>query len=76
MKLRQLWGTDEYTDDSDLVAVLVHTGHVKLKAAPQSTAEDKVAAYRVLVARAEASDAGSEEAFAKAFSRAFTADRV
>ena len=44
--------------------------------APQSTAEDKVAAYRVLVARAEASDAGSEEAFAKAFSRAFTADRV
>ena len=29
-----------------------------------------------LVARAEASDAGSEEEFAKAFSRAFTADRV
>jgi len=24
-------GTDVYTDDSDLVAVLVHTGHVKLK---------------------------------------------
>jgi hypothetical protein len=34
-----------------------------------------VAAYRVLVGRAEASDAGSEEAFAKAFSRAFTADK-
>jgi len=33
VKLRQLWGTDVYTDDSDLVAVLVHTGHVKLKAA-------------------------------------------
>lgn len=32
VKLRQLWGTDTYTDDSDLVAVLVHTGHVKLKA--------------------------------------------
>jgi len=32
VKLRQLWGTDSYTDDSDLVAVLVHTGHVKLKA--------------------------------------------
>jgi len=30
---RRLWGTDIYTDDSDLVAVLVHTGHVKLKAA-------------------------------------------
>lgn len=32
VKVRQLWGTDTYTDDSDLVAVLVHTGHVKLKA--------------------------------------------
>jgi len=31
VKLRQLWGTDVYTDDSDLVAVLVHTGHIKLK---------------------------------------------
>lgn len=32
VQLRQLWGTDVYTDDSDLVAVLVHTGHVsKLK---------------------------------------------
>ena len=49
---------------------------IRKQRAPQSTAEDKVAAYRVLVARAEASDAGSEEAFAKAFSRAFTADRV
>mmetsp|Transcript_36913 Transcript_36913/g.61169 ORF Transcript_36913/g.61169 Transcript_36913/m.61169 type:complete len:322 (-) Transcript_36913:240-1205(-) len=37
IKLRQLWGTDVYSDDSDLVAVLVHTGHVKLKtAAPKS----------------------------------------
>jgi hypothetical protein len=32
VRVRQLWGTDIYTDDSDLVAVLVHTGHVKLKA--------------------------------------------
>lgn len=31
VRLRQLWGTDVYTDDSDLVAVLVHSGHVKLK---------------------------------------------
>ena len=30
-------GTDMYTDDSDLVAVLVHTGHVKLKAAAPKT---------------------------------------
>ena len=37
MKLRQLWGTDTYTDDSDLVAVLVHTGHVKLKATAPKT---------------------------------------
>jgi len=36
VKLCRLWGTDVYTDDSDLVAVLVHTGHVKLKqAAPK-----------------------------------------
>jgi len=37
VKLRQLWGTDTYTDDSDLVAVLVHTGHVKLKATAPKT---------------------------------------
>ena len=37
VKLRQLWGTDTYTDDSDLVAVLVHTGHVKLKSAAPKT---------------------------------------
>ena len=35
--LRHLWGTDVYTDDSDLVAVLVHTGHVKLKTAAPKT---------------------------------------
>lgn len=36
VKLRRLWGTDVYTDDSDLIAALVHTGHVKLKpAAPK-----------------------------------------
>ena len=52
--------------------------------ASQSTAEDKVAAYRVLLERAEASEkegatvsvAGSEEAFAKAFSRAFATDKA
>ena len=37
VRLRQLWGTDVYTDDSDLVAVLVHTGHVKLKPAAPKT---------------------------------------
>lgn len=52
--------------------------------ASQSTAEDKVAAYRVLLERAETSEkedatvsvAGSEEAFAKAFSRAFATDKA
>ena len=37
VRLRQLWGTDVYTDDSDLIAVLVHSGHVKLKAAAPKT---------------------------------------
>lgn len=37
VRLRQVWGTDVYTDDSDLVAVLVHTGHVKLKAQAPKT---------------------------------------
>ena len=30
MRARQLWGTDVYTEDSDLVAVLVHTGYYAL----------------------------------------------
>jgi len=30
VRARQLWGTDVYTEDSDLVAVLVHTGHYAL----------------------------------------------
>ncbi|KAL0218226.1 hypothetical protein RCL1_009074 [Eukaryota sp. TZLM3-RCL] len=30
---RQLWGTDRYTDDSDLVAVLAHMGKFKLSKA-------------------------------------------
>mmetsp|Transcript_18237 Transcript_18237/g.58995 ORF Transcript_18237/g.58995 Transcript_18237/m.58995 type:complete len:415 (+) Transcript_18237:69-1313(+) len=28
VRARQLWGSDVYTDDSDLVAVLMHTGYV------------------------------------------------
>ena len=30
VRARQLWGTDVYTEDSDLVAVLVHTGYYAL----------------------------------------------
>ena len=37
VKLNQLWGTDVYSDDSDLVAVLVHTGHLKLKSSTPKT---------------------------------------
>jgi hypothetical protein len=30
VRARQLWGTDVYTEDSDLVAVLVHAGFYAL----------------------------------------------
>lgn len=33
VRARQLWGTDVYTEDSDLVACLVHTGFYKLTSA-------------------------------------------
>ena len=56
VRLRQLWGTDVYTDDSDLVAVLVHTGHVKLKAAAPKTS----LLVSLRVCPAQASYAGSE----------------
>ena len=41
MRARQLWGADVYTEDSDLVAVLMHTGHytVSMHHAPPSLAE-------------------------------------
>lgn len=32
LRNRLLWGTDVYTDDSDLVAILVHTGYYSLHA--------------------------------------------
>ena len=54
--LRQLWGTDVYTDDSDLVAVLVHTGHVKLKA----TAPKMPLLVSLRVAATASSYAGSD----------------
>ncbi|KAF9602131.1 hypothetical protein IFM89_025176 [Coptis chinensis] len=34
----QLWGTDIYTDDSDLVAVLMHTGYCRPTASPPPSA--------------------------------------
>ncbi|KAF6139361.1 hypothetical protein GIB67_026203 [Kingdonia uniflora] len=45
----QLWGTDIYTDDSDLVAVLMHTGYCRLTtSAPPSAIHEFRATIRVL----------------------------
>ncbi|KAL9254269.1 hypothetical protein AKJ16_DCAP03730 [Drosera capensis] len=45
----QLWGTDVYTDDSDLVAVLMHTGYCRPTASPPPSAIQELrATIRVL----------------------------
>lgn len=45
----QLWGTDIYTDDSDLVAVLMHTGYCRPTASsPPSAIQELRATIRVL----------------------------
>ncbi|XP_010674314.2 uncharacterized protein LOC104890503 [Beta vulgaris subsp. vulgaris] len=45
----QLWGTDIYTDDSDLVAVLMHTGYCRPTASPPPAAIQELrATVRVL----------------------------
>ncbi|XP_042021028.1 uncharacterized protein LOC121768556 [Salvia splendens] len=45
----QLWGTDVYTVDSDLVAVLMHTGYCRPTASPpSSTTQELRATIRVL----------------------------
>lgn len=45
----QLWGTDIYTDDSDLVAVLMHTGYCRPTASPPPLAiQELCATIRVL----------------------------
>ncbi|XP_047315212.1 uncharacterized protein LOC124919098 [Impatiens glandulifera] len=45
----QLWGTDIYTNDSDLVAVLMHTGYCRPTAsAPPSVVQELRATIRVL----------------------------
>nr|XP_043610372.1 uncharacterized protein LOC122582085 [Erigeron canadensis] len=45
----QLWGTDIYTDDSDLVAVLMHTGYCRPTATPPPPAIQELrATVRVL----------------------------
>ncbi|KAL6225580.1 hypothetical protein ACLB2K_004429 [Fragaria x ananassa] len=45
----QLWGTDIYTDDSDLVAVLMHTGYCRPTASPPPSAIQELrATVRIL----------------------------
>ncbi|CAF2355240.1 unnamed protein product [Brassica napus] len=45
----QLWGTDIYTDDSDLVAVLMHTGYCRpTSSPPPPTLQELRATIRVL----------------------------
>ncbi|XP_047310319.1 uncharacterized protein LOC124913923 isoform X2 [Impatiens glandulifera] len=48
----QLWGTDVYTNDSDLVAVLMHTGYCRpTTSAPPSAVQELRATIRVLPPR-------------------------
>lgn len=44
----QLWGTDIYTNDSDLVAVLMHTGYCRPTASPLPAINELLATVRVL----------------------------
>ncbi|XP_048233090.1 zinc finger CCCH domain-containing protein 13 isoform X1 [Ricinus communis] len=44
----QLWGTDIYTYDSDLVAVLMHTGYFRPTASPPPAIQELRATIRVL----------------------------
>ncbi|KAH7659703.1 Histone deacetylation protein Rxt3 protein [Dioscorea alata] len=49
VKGAQLWGTDIYTNDSDLVAVLMHTGYCRPTASPPPSAIQELrATVRVL----------------------------
>mmetsp|Transcript_31535 Transcript_31535/g.52989 ORF Transcript_31535/g.52989 Transcript_31535/m.52989 type:complete len:424 (-) Transcript_31535:302-1573(-) len=45
VRARQLWGTDVYTDDSDLVAVLMHTGFYLPAASPPPPAIFELRAF-------------------------------
>lgn len=47
VRQRQLWGTEEYTDDSDLVAMLIQTGHFMPPAARPSSFDHLVVRLRV-----------------------------
>ncbi|PPR84287.1 hypothetical protein GOBAR_AA36422 [Gossypium barbadense] len=58
----QLWGTDIYTDDSDLVAVLMHTGYCRPTASPPPPAIQELrATIRVLPPQDAAKKQDSKE---------------
>ncbi|KAF9936366.1 hypothetical protein BGZ67_002427 [Mortierella alpina] len=42
VKKREVWGTDIYTDDSDIVAMLVHSGHYIPPISSQSVEQDSI----------------------------------
>ncbi|KAJ6816371.1 DNA ligase 1 [Iris pallida] len=44
----QLWGTDIYTNDSDLFAVLMHTGYCRPTSSPPAAIQELQATVRVL----------------------------
>ncbi|WOL17882.1 hypothetical protein Cni_G26675 [Canna indica] len=48
VKGAQLWGTDIYTNDSDLVAVLMHTGYICTSSRPPPGIQELRATIRVL----------------------------
>ncbi|XP_074585703.1 uncharacterized protein LOC141841428 [Curcuma longa] len=48
VKGAQLWGTDIYTNDSDLVAVLMHTGYISTSSRPPPGIQELRVTVRVL----------------------------
>ncbi|KAF9964468.1 hypothetical protein BGZ70_006428 [Mortierella alpina] len=42
VKKREVWGTDIYTDDSDVVAMLIHSGHYIPPISSQSVEQDSI----------------------------------
>ena len=48
-KRRKLWGTDVYTDDSDPLAMLLHTGWLRLGLAVAKSAPESVTAIEIVL---------------------------
>lgn len=52
-----LWGTDVYTDDSDVVAMIIHSGHYRPVDAPDPTPEESQLIDKSIAGHLEASTA-------------------